>query len=304
MRRPLFSLRKRQTQKNDGENRARPRADCHAKPERRRGVLALRIGVAAALVLVTGAMLMAQFTGYPQTGLLYKDGETFLPENMHEHAEWTFARFRYDVGGEFRYWRFQRWEADYPKADRQFVIGVKRLTRINARSTEHVVDADTNVLFDYPWIYVEDPGAWRLSDGEIKQLREYIYRGGFIMLDDSWGDQEWAVMAEGVQQILPGRPIEDIPPNDPIFHTVYDLVDLKQIPGTRYVWGRRWIRPDEAHPRWAVVRDEKGRIVIAICQNSDVGDAWEWADSPRYPQPQATEAYRLGINYIVYAMTH
>jgi len=262
----------------------------------------LQIGAAAALVLLTGAALLAQFTGYPQTEPLFKDGQSFPVENMQEHAEWTFARFRYDVGG---FGRFQRWEADYPKADRQFVMGVKRLTRISARSTEHVVDADSDVLFDYPWIYVEDPGAWELSDAQAKRLREYIDRGGFIMLDDSWGNREWSVMAEGVSRILPGRPIQDIAADDPIFHAVFDVVNPVQIPGTRHIWGaRRRLGPDEIHPRWAAVRDEKGRIVIAICQNADTGDAWEWADSPQYPEAPTTQAYRIGIDYIIYAMTH
>jgi Domain of unknown function (DUF4159) len=301
----LHSFRKQKTQEKSGLDKdGRPAS--RAKTKRRwRGGMALAIGAALACTLAAGAVLRAQFTGYPQRGPLFKDGKWFPPENMREHAEWTFARFRYDLGAEFGYFRFQRWEADYPKADRQFIPGVKRLTRIDARSTEHVVDADSNVLFDYPWIYVEDPGAWQLSEAQAKRLREYIERGGFIMLDDSWGDREWANMAAGVHMILPNHPIEDLPDSDPIFHIVYDIGHKVQIPGTRYIWGyRRRMRPDETPARWSAVRDDKGRVVIAICQNSDVGDAWEWADSPDYPQPPATEAYRIGINYIIYDMTH
>jgi Domain of unknown function (DUF4159) len=273
-------------------------------PGRLRGAKALALAALAG-VLAAGALLAAQFTGYPQTGMLYKDGQWFPPENMREHAEWTFARFKYDLGSEFGFYRFQRWEADYPKADRQFVLGVKRLTRIDTRSKEHVVDADSDVLFNYPWIYVEDPGAWHINAAQAKRLREYIDRGGFIMLDDSWGEQEWSVMANGVHEILPGRPIVDLPDGDPLFNIVYNLGHKVQIPGTRHIWGHRWrLGPDESTPRWSAVRDDKGRIVIAICQNSDVGDAWEWADSPQYPQPAASQAYRIGVNYIIYSMTH
>jgi hypothetical protein len=263
------------------------------------------------VALSTAGILLAQFQGYgypgysPGHGIIDMDGESFAPENPNEHAEWTFARFRYTLGEEFGSYGFQRWAADYPKSDRQFIMGVKRLTRINARSTEHIVDADHDELFNYPWIYVEDPGAWRISTAQAKRLRQYVDRGGFIMLDDSWGDQEYATMQAGVAMILPGYPIEEIPNNDPIFHVVYDLNDRVQVPGTRHIWGRRWpLSPDMVHPRWMGVRDDKGRIVIAICQNSDVGDAWEWADSPRYPEKAASLAYRLGINYIIYSMTH
>ena len=268
-----------------------------------------RLTALALAGLGCAGILLGQVGGYtgspPGRGIIDMDGEQFKPENPNEHAEWTFARFHYDLGDEFGYYGFQRWAADWPKADRQFIMGVKRLTRIDARSTEHIVDANSNEIFNYPWVYVEDPGGWRLSRAQAKRLRDFIARGGFIMLDDSWGDDEWATMEAGVEQILPGRAIENLPNSDEIFHVVYDLDDRVQVPGTRHIWGRRWpLSPDMVHPRWLGVRDDKGRIVIAICHNSDVGDAWEWADSPRYPEKPASTAYRIGINYIIYAMTH
>lgn len=272
-----------------------------------------RPGILALAALSLTGILLAQFQGYPGGypgyspghGIIDMDGESFPPENPKEKAEWTFARFRYDLGDEFGNYGFQRWAADYPKSDRQFIPGVKRLTRIDARSTEHIVDANSDELFNYPWIYVEDPGAWRLNRAQANRLRQYVERGGFIMLDDSWGDREWATMEAGVEMILPGHSIEDLPDNATIFHVVYDLNDRVQVPGTRHIWGRRWpLSPDMVRPRWLGVRDDKGRVVIAICHNSDVGDAWEWADSPRYPEKAASFAYRLGINYIIYAMTH
>ncbi len=261
--------------------------------------------VLAGFSLAAGMRLAAQFQGYSPGGIIDMDGESFPPENPGEKAEWTFARFHYDLGEEFGSYRFQRWAADYPKADRQFIRGVKRLTRIDARSTEHIVDANSDELFNYPWIYAEDPGAWQLNEAQAKRLREYVERGGFIMLDDSFGDREWATMKEGVQMILPDRPIEDLPDGDAIFHLVYDLDDRTQVLGTRHIWGwRRQLSPDMVKPRWSAVRDGKGRILIAICHNSDEGDAWEWADSSRYPEAPASVAYRIGINYILYAMTH
>jgi len=131
-----------------------------------------------------------------------------------------------------------------------------------------------------------------------------LLRGGFLMLDDSHGDFEWQRIVTGLRMVFPERHIEDLPNGDEIFHIVYDLDDRRQIPGTRYIWGRMRYTPDSSTPEWRGIRDDKGRLVIAICHNSDVGDAWEWADSPNYPEHEASLAYRIGINYIIYAMTH
>jgi hypothetical protein len=249
-------------------------------------------------------LLLAGQSFRESNGIIDMDGERFAPEDPHEKAEWTFARFHYDLGFEFGRFRFQRWAADYPKSDRQFVVGVRRLTRIQARSTEHVIDAKGADIYEWPWLYVEDAGAWRLSEDQAARLREYLLRGGFLMIDDSHGDSEWQTFVDGMHMVLPGRPIEDLTNQDEILHVVYDLDDRVQIPGTRFIWGHRPYTPDSAVPKWRAIRDEKGRILVAICHNSDVGDAWEWADSPEYPERAASLAYRIGINYIIYGMTH
>ena len=176
------------------------------------------------------------------------DGERFLPENPREKAEWTFARFHYDLDSKFGRFRFQRWAADYPKSDRQFTVGVHRLTRLHARSTEHVIDAKSDDIYDWPWLYVEDAGAWHLSEEQAARLREYLLRGGFLMIDDSHGDYEWQTFVAGMRMIFPDRPIEDLKNQDEIFHVFYDLDDRVQIPGTRYIWGRRQYTPDSAIP--------------------------------------------------------
>jgi len=251
----------------------------------------------AAALLLMGAQL-------PQDGYITMDGKTFAPEDLREKAEWTFARFHYDLGFQFGRYGFQRWAADWPKADRQFILGVRRLSRVQTRSTEHIVDANSDELYEWPWIYVEDPGAWSISEDQAARLREFLMRGGFMMIDDSHGDAEWQVALAGLRMILPGRPIEDLPDSDEIFHIAYDLDDRVQVPGTRYVWGRWSYTPDSATPKWRAIRDAKGRILVAICHNSDVGDAWEWADSSAYPEHPASVAYRIGVNYILYGMTH
>ena len=254
------------------------------------------------IVLAAIFLLAAQV---PQQGIIDMDGQSFAPADPREKAEWTFARFRYDLGEQYGRFGFQRWAADYPKADRQFILGVRRLTRVQSRSTEQVVDADSDDLYNWPWIYIEDAGGWRLTESQARRLREYLLRGGFLMADDSHGDYEWQVLLDGMHMIFPDRPIEELPNEDEIFHVAYNLDDRVQIPGTRYIWGRRWSHgPDGAAPKWRAIRDDQGRIMIAICHNSDVGDAWEWADSSKYPEHEASVAYRIGVNYIIYGMTH
>jgi hypothetical protein len=272
-----------------------------------------RIIVPALLLSILGFGLLAAQRGgagfQGPFGRFQDDDENNLPTDTKEKDEWVFTRFHYnsafgndDFGGGFR--GFRRWAADYPKSDRQLVMGVHRLTRIATQPIEHVVGADDEDVFDWPWIFVEDPGQWRVTESTGKRLRDYLDRGGFIVLDDTHGDAEWAVSMQGVRMIIPDAQVEELPNNDEIFHDLYDLDERFQIPGTRYIWGQRTYRPDEAVPHWRAIRDKTGRIIIAIWHNSDVGDAWEWADSPNYPERELSLAYRLAINYIIYAMTH
>jgi len=261
----------------------------------------LRITLIGLLFLALNSGLLA----FQIPGIGFGEDQESLPTNSSQRAEWVFARFHYDSGSEFAgYGRFQRWAADYPKSDRQFVMGVRRLTRLDTRPIEQVVDANSDDIFNWPWIFVEDPGAWRISENQALRLRDYLLRGGFLVLDDTHGDYEWQNLLDGVRLILPGRPIEDLPDPDEIFHVLYDLDDRFQVPGTRFIWGNRTYSSDMKIPKWRGIRDDQGRIMVAIWHNSDVGDAWEWADSPRYPERATSLAYRLGINTIIYSMTH
>jgi len=259
------------------------------------------------IVAVAVLLLSVCVSVFAFQGRVFEEDEEAppLPADAHDKAEWAFARFHFpsdDNFGGFR--RFQLWAADYPKADRQFTMGVRRLTRLHARGLEQVVDADSDDLFNWPWIYMEHGGGWDLAPGQAERLREYLLRGGFLLSDDTHGDYEWASLVRGLQTIFPGRPIEDLRNDDAILHVMYDLDERFQIHGTRFIWGGRPYSADMTVARWRAVRDDQGRIMVAICHNSDVGDAWEWADSPRYPERETSLAYRIGINYILYDITH
>jgi hypothetical protein len=235
-----------------------------------------------------------------------EDEPLTLPSDANEPAEFVFARLRYgNVRYGNSYWmRRGAWSVDFPKADRQFLQGVRRLTRINARSVEHVVDLVSDDIFNYPFVYVVEAGHWDLPDDQARKLREYIDRGGFLMTDDFHGTMEWGIFMQGIEKAFPGVTVTDLENDDPIFHVLYDLDQRFQVPGIVNWPFSQTHEYDGFESRWRALRDAKGRVVMAICHNMDLGDAWEWADHPKYPEKYASLAYRVGINNIIYAMTH
>ena len=202
------------------------------------------------------------------------------------------------------------WMVDWPDADEHFAMGVQRLTRIHTGSTQHLRLTDDK-LFDQPWIYATQTGWWGLTNAETTRLREYLLRGGFLVVDDFWGPDQWEVFRQTMERVLPNRPIVDIGQSDSVMHVLYDIQEKDRtfIPGTRHL--RRGPggtvvvqQPEGTTPTWRAIYDDKNRMVVAINFNTDVGDAWEYADSPEYPEAMTSLAYRYGINYLIYSMTH
>jgi Domain of unknown function (DUF4159) len=223
-----------------------------------------------------------------------------------EKTEFGWSRLRYDsarFGGFGGYGR-GNWSTDYPKADRQFLLAVRRLTRIDARSTEQVVDLNSDDIFNYPWVYAVQVQAWTFTDEQAKRMREYLLKGGFLMVDDFHGEADWQSFLQGMRMVFPNNSIEEVPNNDALFHVLYDLDERFQVPGEQFVNTGRTYEKDGIVPRWRAIRDDQGRIMVAICFNMHLGDAWEWADDPRYPEKFASLAFKTGIDYIMYGMTH
>jgi hypothetical protein len=243
-------------------------------------------------------------------GVEYRNFE--LPSDWEEKTEWAFARLMYPPGPNDGYrgrfdgdWRqgLSLWTQDYPRADRHFSQAVRRLTRIHVRSVEQPVNLnDPDDVFHWPWLYAVQVGEWGLTEAQAKVLREYLLRGGFFMADDFHGTEEWEVFAKSMKLVFPDRPIVEIESKDPIFHTVYDLDERYQVPGAAHL--RLGHKNDGIGAHWRAIYDDKGRIMVAISFNSDLGDAWEWADEPEYPERFSALAIRTGVNYVVYAMTH
>lgn len=221
-------------------------------------------------------------------------------------SEFHFARLAFGVNGHrFSTYPGEPWLRDWPDAEYHFLEGVRRLTRLNAKGESRQVSLLNDALFDYPVIYAVKVGYWFLSRQEIDRLREYLLRGGFLIVDDFHGPSEWAQFMATLRKVFPNRPVIDIPDEHEIFHVLYDLDDRQQIPGRQAVLnGVTWEHPLGVPEYWRGVTDDEGRIMVAINFNMDLGDAWEHADDAFYPEPLTALAYRIGINYIIYAMTH
>jgi hypothetical protein len=257
------------------------------------------------IVLLGGVCLAFQRRG--RMPFIPDDDEPVpYPADAAEKTEWIFARLRYDS---FRQgaglWGVRgRWTTDYPKAERHLAQGLRRLSRLHVRSVEEVVDLDTDKIFDYPWIYAVEVGHWDLTDAQAAKLREYLLRGGFLMVDDFHGTFEWEVFMRSMNRVFPDRPVVDIPDKDPIFHNVFDLDNRIQIPGIVMFYTGQTYEQDGVKEKWGAIYDDQGRIMVAICHNMDLGDAWEHADMPEYPERYTSMAYRITLNYILYSMSH
>lgn len=248
------------------------------------------------LLLLSGLMLpvMAQVS--------YRTDSSF--ENPVE-SEFHFARMAFGVNGRrISTYRGEPWLRDFPEAEYHLRQGITRLTRLDADGDYRQVGLLDDALFDYPFLYAVKVGYWNLGSEEVERLRDYLLRGGTLMVDDFHGPSEWVQFTRNLYQVFPDRPIIDIPNDHEIFHVHYDLDDREQIGGINAIRrGVRWEHPQGVPEYWRGIEDDDGRLMVIINFNMDLGDAWEHADDPVYPEPLTAMAYRIGINYIIYSMT-
>ena len=268
--------------------------------------------------VMLGVPLLIAVAALAQRGRFRMAEEDDTPVPVHA-GEYHFLRVEYtDLPQYHRGWGYSSrdglgtgwWLVDWPSADNHFTSGVARLTRIETGDPRHLRLTDDR-LFDYPWIYATQTGWWGLSDAETARLREYLLRGGYLMVDDFWGPEQWEIFRQTMQRVLPNQPITDIAETDSVMHVLYDIQDKDRtfIPGSRHLWRGpggtvQIVQPEGTVPAWRAMYDGRNRMVVAVNFNTDVADAWEFADVPYYPEKMTALAYRYGINYIIYAMTH
>jgi hypothetical protein len=218
-------------------------------------------------------------------------------------SEFHFLRLAYTAfnGG---FGGRERWLTDWPEAEQHLLQGVKRLSRINVDLEGRQLAIMDKELFDQPWVYAVEVGGWELSDEEVARMREYLLRGGFLLVDDFHGTREWEVFSAGMHKIFPDRAIVDVPARDSVFHVAFDLDDKLQIPGTAALSRGVTYEYDGYLPHFRGVYDDSGRLMVMINFDMDMGDSWEHADDPQYPVHFTVSGYQYAINYILYAMTH
>jgi Domain of unknown function (DUF4159) len=232
-----------------------------------------------------------------------------------EKDVFTFVRIQYDSGYDGRGWGRGGgggWRTDYRDADLNFSFRLQQLTSLKVDPEGKILRLTDPDLFNYPVIYIVEPGRLEFSDEEVKTLQRYLLSGGFLMVDDFWGEAEYENFYEEIKRVFPGREPQELPLEHPIFHCVFDLKEKPQIPNfqtgeeSQYNGGITWERSDARTPHYRAIFDDKGRMMVIICHNTDNGDGWEREGEYEYYFREFSEkkAYPLGINIVFYAMTH
>ena len=267
------------------------------------------------IVLVTGFSVLAQDyqrrsrggqRGYRDQNYDPRGGvPQWEKSKQFEHDVFTFARIEYSSsrGG----WGSGRWQTDFPDADLNLSYRLKELTSLEVDPNGKILKLTDPELFDYPFIYIVEPGYMRLDEDEVLGLRNYLNKGGFLMVDDFWGESEWDNFYHEIKRVFPDREPEEVPLEHPIFQIVYPLTEKPQIPSVHAYWsGMRTERYDAEVPHYKGIFDDDGRMMAFICHNTDLGDGWEreGVDQGYFKQYSERWAYPLGINIVTYAMTH
>ena len=226
---------------------------------------------------------------------------TLLPNSVGDTDRFTFVRLKY--GGQLT--RRSSWRVDWPASDRNFIWQLRKQTSIDADPREKIIEVGASELFAYPFAYMLEVGSLRLNRHEAENLREYLLRGGFIFVDDFHGEREWRRFYTELKKIFPDREPVDIPISHPIFRCFFKIDTLMQIPGLGALFNGRTYERFDGHPAYCRgVFDDKGRLMMMINFNTDLGDAWEHAAEDYYPRAYSDMALKMGINAVVYALTH
>jgi hypothetical protein len=255
-------------------------------------------------LLISSASLLAAALGFAGPA----SGQAPRPPMLQGDGEFYFVRMEYanafGGGRGFRGFGRGSWLTDWPEAETHLLQGLSRLTRLDTGAEGVMVNLEDEALMEYPWLYAVEVGRWQLSELEAARLREYLLRGGFLMVDDFWGTEQWDIFLASMNRVFPDRPIIELDETHELLHVLYDLDERVQIPGAGYIRSGVTWEYDGYVPHWRAILDDDGRVMVVINYNMDMGDAWEHADNPYYPEPMTTLAYRFAVNYVIYSMTH
>ncbi len=223
--------------------------------------------------------------------------------------EWTFVRIQYHAISDtarmrWEYWG-DPWAIDAPAAEQNLSRRLKTVTSIQVHEPI-VLTLEDPRIWQYPWLYIVEPGNLELTEAEVPILREFLLRGGTLTFDDFHGPYEWEILVQELKKVFPERSIVDLAPPHPIFSSFYTVEQYPQIPGLgSFFSGRTWEKGGYV-PQLRAVLDDRGRPMVLINWNTDMGDGWEWSNAEEYPGyiRYTAEAYRMMINEILYTLTH
>jgi hypothetical protein len=272
-----------------------------------------RLGLSFLLSLSLLPFAGAQFRGFGRGQALYERGD--VPEWPVDPAfkqdVFSFARLRYTSYGGRMWGGGRRWATDAPAADLNLLFRLQQMTSLKVNPNVTYIEITPENLANYPFVYIVEPGALEFTPEEVNALRAYLLNGGFLMVDDFWGDDEWDNFYQQIKRVFPDREPVELPIEHPIFHSVFDLKQKPQMPSidvflstglTYESIGRTGA--EQVHYR--AFLDDKGRMMAIICHNTDLGDGWEreGEDATYFERFSEKMAYPMMINIIFYAMTH
>lgn len=244
----------------------------------------------------------------PRNGVPNWEVDQNLPNDVFTFArvKYTSAKSRRRIGGT------ERWSIDWPDAELNLSYRLKEMTSLKVHPDGTVVELDSPELFDYPFIYIIEPGDMSLSYEDVSQLRRYLLNGGFLMFDDFWGVRDYENVVRQMNRVLPEYEPREIPLSHPVFSLIFPIKEKPQIPNvgvgarSQYNGGVTWETSDSKTPYYKGIFDDKGRLMVIICHNTDLGDGWEQEGYNHFYFKEFSEkkAYPLGINILTYAMTH
>jgi hypothetical protein len=231
------------------------------------------------------------------------------PDDRYAGLQWRFVRIKYHFTTENTHiqqdFYGEPWYIDAPAAEQNLSRRVKTATSIQVEDPI-VLTLDNPKLFEYPWIYFVEPGNLKMLDSDVTNLREFLYRGGTATFDDFHGPAEWDNLAKELKRVFPNREIIEVPKDHPVFSCFYKIDSYPQVAGLgSFLQGVSWEKGGFV-PHLRTILDDSGRPMVFINWNTDMGDGWEWSNAEEYPGyiKYTAMAYRMGINEIVYALTH
>ena len=274
-----------------------------------------------ALTVVAGAALAQRFRGGGEWSQIPQSVRTAREVESHstgtpdwtnapgfERDVFTFVRLRYQSNGR---WGRGGCGTDFPDSDLNLSYRLQQMTSLKVSPDGRVLNITDPELFEYPWVYMVEVGALELTEEEVPILRRYLLNGGFLMVDDFWGESEWANFERQMKRVLPEKQFTELSLDHPLYHCVFEIKEKGQVPnvytGTRSEeTGITWERSDAKEVHHRAWFDDQGRMMIIATHNTDNGDGWEREGENHYFFKNFSEkiSYPLGINIIFYTMTH